>query len=298
MVLALLSLSQAVAAQSNTAPDSTSTSAVPASACATPSSPDLVSKRIVDQRIEPASPAPGLDEPIATIAERLAEHVRTALGGTPDSMPSVDALANAHVDGVAPATIVLHRNQPPTWRVDSGPSIDARIVVLYTTALRDLSADAPHLDWPAGLSSDSAVLSVSLSTYRIGNTTGKIVRVVHGRVLPVFLMKDQPNADEQPIVRRPARPMVPYSLIRSGIAETVVLEATVLPNGHVDPATIRDVREAASASDSSRFEYYHTKFVAAARQAILDTWFFPARSSGCAVAALVRLPYSFGFEHR
>lgn len=274
------------------------TAAPPTGACANPVGRDSVADVMLSQRIATQDASARLPASMATFEQRLAERVRMALGGSVDSMPYFDALGTAdQVAGVVPLVLVLHRRKPPTWRVDSAAAATPLAIAdIYTTALRDLSADPPPIKWPDGLADDSTEMSVTLVPHRINRTTGKLGPIERLVGSPVLWMHDAVDADQPPVLRRPAFPTLPHDAQHSRILETVVLDAIVDANGHAESASIRDVPELAVASDSTHFEHYHEEFVAAARQAILESWFFPARASGCAVAAMVRLPYTFGYR--
>lgn len=298
-MLLLLSVPTGVAGQSTASRDTTSmTVAVPTAACANPVRPDSIADVMISQRIAPVGASFQLPPAIATFDQRLAERVRIALGGAVDSMPYDDALGTSdEIAGVVPVVVVFHRGKPPSWRIDSAGMTTRRALAdIYTTALRDLSADPPNMKWPDGLADDSIEVSITLVPHRINPTGGKLGPIERLVDAPVLWMHDAVDADQPPLFRRPAYPRLPRDARHTRIQETVVLEAIVDAKGRVDAASIRDVPELAVASDSTHFEHYHAEFVAAARQAISDSWFFPARASGCAVAAMVRLPYAFGYR--
>lgn len=78
-----------------------------------------------------------------------------------------------------------------------------------------------------------------------------------------------------------------HRLARLAVGYALIVPAT----SHVEKRSVRDGPSLALATDSAHFEHDYKRLVDAARQSMLDSKYFPARSGGCVVAEQVHQPF-------
>lgn len=218
--------------------------------------------------------------------QRIASAVRSTLGVSDTLLPRVDTLDYPEDGGTLPLTIVMHRDAPATWRVDSAAdgadvatdTADARFVRLYRLVLGTMAPNDLRIAWPTGASRDSAEIRVRVSKQVFGGLTDHPSR--NAVLIYKALHSIDPNGP--PVLAR-GGPFTPSYHVMSGVAWRVVMQATIDLDGNVEKKSVHDIRSMASASDSAHFDDSYKKLVDAARQAMLHSKYVPAHHNGCAV---------------
>lgn len=221
---------------------------------------------------------------LISLNHRIAGAVRATLGVSDTLLPRADTLDYPEDDGVLPITIVLHRDAPATWRVDSAAdSADARFVRLYDLVLSSMAPNALRIAWPTDATRDTAEIRVRVRKQVFGGLAD------HPAQPAVLIYKALHPIDPNglPVLAR-SGDFIPSYHVLNGVAWRVVMEATIDPNGNVEKKTVHDIPSMASASDSAHFDYAYKKLVDAARQAMLHSRYVPAHRNGCATAHLVQ----------
>lgn len=220
---------------------------------------------------------------LIALNHRIAGAVRATLGVS-DTLPRADTLDYPEDDGVLPITIVLHRDAPATWRVDSAAdSAAARFVRLYDLVLSSMAPNALRIAWPTDATHDTAEIRVRVRKQVFGGLADHPAQpadLIYKALHPI-----DPNSP--PVLAR-SGDFIPSDHVLNGVAWRVVMEATIDPNGNVEKKSVHDIPSMASASDSAHFDYSYKKLVDAARQAMLHSRYVPAHHNGCAVEQAVR----------
>ncbi len=215
---------------------------------------------------------------------RVAAAVRATLGASDTLLPRADTLDYPEDDGIVPLTIVLHRDAPATWHVDSSAdTADARFVRLYDLVLGSMAPNDLRIAWPTNATRDSAEVRVRVRKQVFGGLTDHPAQpavLIYKALHPI-----DPNGP--PLVARSGA-FIPSNHLMNGVAWRVVMEATIDAEGNVEKKSVRDIPSLASASDSAHFDYAYKKLVDAAREAMLHSKYVPAHRDGCAVEQAVR----------
>ena len=215
---------------------------------------------------------------------RVAGAVRATLGVSDTLLPRADTLDYPEDDGIVPLTIVLHRDAPATWHVDSSAdTADARFVRLYDLVLGSMAPNDLRIAWPTNATRDSAEIRVRVRRQVFGGLTDHPAQpaiLIYKALHPI-----DPNGP--PVLARGGA-FNPSYHVMNGVAWRVVMEATIDAEGNVEKKSVHDIPSLASASDSAHFDYAYKKLVDAAREAMLHSKYVPAHRNGCAVEQAVR----------
>ena len=261
------------------------------SACAETVTPERFVKTTIFQWAVSADTLSSITAELALISQHVAERARQALGAAADVVPEDDTLADwRRLTGTLPLEIVLYRDRPSVWRVDSARDTSkARLVALYAGVLRDMSPDDLWIVWPDGFASDSIVLRLAVGPNASGITTPRSRFAIFS--LPMGLV-----AQSHALPKHLVHPRYPPDAEFRRVIATLTMDFVVDTTGRADSATIRDEAPAPKVFDFPRAEMYYRQFVAATRKAILASTFHPARFGGCAVRERVREPFAFRFR--
>jgi len=237
---------------------------------------------------------PAVRAQVDLVAQRIAGVVRRALGAQGDAVPSVDSLG-IWMRGVMhlPFAVVIHRDQPGTWRPDTtSDTISAKVVQLYDGVLHALPLDSLWMIWPDGYAPDSVVFHLTLMSGK-----GDEARMAERSLFAVFSTR---GVLEQPALLKPDPypPRYPPDARRVHLAVTVLLQFVIGPDGRVDPSTLEVLRPTADTLRASPSAHYYQEFVDAAQAAVRNYRFYPARIGGCAVRQLVQFPVVFALMPR
>lgn len=216
------------------------------------------------------------------VSQHVADGVRAALGAAPNRLPEGDTLADPrHVEGQLPLELVLHRDQPTTWRADSAvDSTRSKLVTLYLGVLKAMQPDALWIVWPPDAASDSIVLRFTL---RHGSASQP-----H---FAVFSNSTRAFIETPPTIDHQVNPRYPSDAEHDHATASVMMQFVIDTTGHADPGSITRVSRPPATGTLSMAEY--TEFVDASRRAILASTYHPAHRGKCLVRARVRAPYNF-----
>ena len=243
----------------------------------------------VMQSLTPADSIQGTAGEVSLLDQRIAHAMRGSIGGSDQALPRIDSLGYAEANGVLPIAIVVHRDAPTTWeREPAADSASARMAGLYGLLFHSMTPADLRITWPAVARGDSLVLQLSLHAITRGRPD--FFQVTNTSML-VFAARHPADAEAPPIFEQEGRFIPSYKVMERGVAWRVAMQATIDDEGRVEKSTVHDIRAMASTSDSSHFEYYYSKIVDAARQAMLDSRFVPAHRDGCNVEQIVRQAY-------
>lgn len=223
-------------------------------------------------------------EELIALNHRIAGAVRATLGVSDTLLPRADTLDYPEDDGMVPLSIVLHRDAPATWRVDSSAdTANARFAHLYDLVLGAMAPNDLRIAWPTGATRDSAEIRVRVRKQVFGGLTDHPTQaaiLIYKALHPI-----DPNGS--PVLARGGS-FIPSYHVMNGVAWRVVMEATVDADGNVEKKSVHDIPSLASASDSAHFDYSYKKLVDAAREAMLHSRYVPAHHNGCAIEHSVR----------
>ena len=266
------------------------TAAVANPRCIDTVTPRRFERTTIYQREVSSDTTPAVAAQLDLISQRVAEVLRAALGARPNGVPDADTLADwRHVTGELPLELVLHRDQPSTWRADStATSAPTKLANLYLAVLR--GSDDLWIVWPPGLASDSLVVRFSLWANDPKRPTDRAQFAVFSILMGIV--------PETPVLNhRRVEPRYPYDAETHSVIATLTMDFVVDTTGRADPATVTDVPPPPGSFDFSGAQQYYREFVDAARKAVLGSTFYPARRGGCPVRMRVRVPYQFRFHH-
>lgn len=277
-------------AQSAATPDSSATAVSVSAKCRHPLKASDAEYDAALQSLELRDTSSRLTAGAGRLNERIARAMRHALGGSETLVPRADSLGiPTEVDGAVPLALIVHRDGPTTWQVDAGSRGEpARLAGVYRAVLGTMSRDDLLLEWQNDVAADSAVLMLRLSKHALQSADAIHV----GRTSSAVFVTVRPlDFDTPPVYERTSGLFVPYDIRESRTGWRIVMEATIDEDGNVEKRSVRDVPSLALATDSAHFEHDYKRLVDAARQSMLDSKYFPARSGGCAVAEQVHQPF-------
>lgn len=239
--------------------------------------------------------APAVDAQVELVAERIAVAARSALGARyDDDIPVVDAFGVwPHRVLHLPFVVVLHREQPGTWRSDTtSDTISAKVTGFYEHVLTAVPPDSLWMIWPDGYAQDSVEFRLTLMS---GNGDVRRMAAEHS-MFAVFSTK---GIAEQPALLKEDQPppRFPSDALHQHIAGFVLLQFVIGTDGRADPGTLTVLRPTADTLRASPLAHYYREFVAASEDAIRNTRFYPARIGACAVRERVRFPFTFLSAH-
>jgi len=227
---------------------------------------------------------------VELVAERIAVAARSALGARHDDIPFVDLFGVwPHRVLRLPFVVVLHREQPGTWRSDTtSDTMSAKLIGFYEHVLRSIPPDSLWMIWPDGYAPDSVEFRLTLMSGK-----GDVRRMAtENSMFAVFSTK---GISEQPALlkedQRP--PRYPPDADHQHIAGFVLLQFVVGTDGRADPGTLKVLRPAADTLRASPLAHYYQEFVVASEDAVRNLRFYPARIGGCAVRERVQFPFTF-----
>lgn len=231
-----------------------------------------------------------LDE-IALISEHMGERVRAALGGGPDSVPSVDTLAAwRHLAGRVPVLIVVHREAATTWSIDGGSdTAKAKLAALYSAVLRTMPADELEMVWPEHLTPDSVTVYLALTP----TESAKVPLPIPGYpMMSVFRTRGVAFTPAMARRHNPA-PDFPMDAEQRRIGANVIEDIVVRPDGHADAMTRSVVISSGDSLSNQARDHFTGEYRSVVEQVIRKMRFEPARVAGCAVPQRADFPFSF-----
>ena len=238
---------------------------------------------------------PAINAQVELVAERIAVAARRALGARHDDIPFVDVFGVwPHRVLRLPFVVVLHREQPGTWRSDTtSDTMSAKLIGFYEHVLRSMPPDSLWMIWPDGYAPDSVEFRLTLMSGK-----GDVRRMAaESSMFAVFSTK---GISEQPALQKEDQypPRYPPDANRVQLPVTVLLQFVIGPDGRVDLSTLKVLRPTADTLRASPSAHYYQEFVDAAEAAIRNYRFYPARIGRCAVRQLVRFPFVFALQPR
>lgn len=237
---------------------------------------------------------PAVNAQVELVAERIAVAARSALGARHDDIPFVDAFG-VWPRGVLhlPFVVVLHREQPGTWRSDTtSDTISAKVTGFYEHVLSAVPPDSIWMIWPDGYAQDSVEFRLTLIS---GNGDVRRMAAEHS-MFAVFSTK---GIAERPALLKENQPppRFPLDALHQHIAGFVLLQFVIGTDGRADLGTLKVLRPTADTLRASPLAHYYQEFVAASEDAISNARFYPARIGACAVRERVQFPFTYLSAH-
>lgn len=224
------------------------------------------------------------------VAQRIAAAARSALGASGDAVPDADSLGIwLRGDGRLPLVVVLHREQPGSWRPDTtSDTLSAKVTSLYTAVLRSIPPDSLWMVWPDAYGADSIAFRMTL----VAEPVGRSFVASNSSMFAVYRTQ---GVLEQPalVKQHQVSPRYPYDAEMHRISGEVLLAFVVTAEGRADASTIRVLRPSAEVLRTSPFAHYYAEFVQAAKEALWNMRFYPARIGTCRVREEVQFPFLF-----
>lgn len=258
-------------------------------ACADTVTPQRFAKTTIVQREVLNDSIPAIADQLELVSQRIAEGVRIALGAAPNIVPENDTLADwRHVVGAVPVMVVFHRDAPTTWRVDS--AVDptrAKLLALYVGVLRGMSPNNLLVIWPTAFAPDSITLGLVL-------WPNEPIKLSDPPQFPVFSTSMGVVTATRSKPDHYGHVLYPVDAADHTVVASVTMAFMVDSSGHVDTASVTDVLPPTKSLHFPHAERYYREFVDAARKAVIESTFHPARWGGCPIPARVRTQFFFG----
>ena len=123
---------------------------------------------------------------------------------------------------------------------------------------------------------------------------GPLARVRRRNAAPVFTVSAGPVVEASAVAGEIGRHLrYPTQLQMGGFQGHVVLRFVIDTGGRAEPGTIRDANPDVATGLASHLREAYRLFLAAARDAVLQSAFTPATVAGCRVRQLVQQPVTY-----
>jgi hypothetical protein len=231
---------------------------------------------------------PGVD----TLALHVAAMIRSSLSESTTSLPEGEMLLQwRHVGGAV--RIYVHRDGrftlwTPPVRGDTLYDTSRELLVRSLAALGDAGR---KIGWPPDVAGDSAAFDIGYRWPDVAPDGTRYPFVIRSAAIPVFSMA-MPRSTEL-VIRRPPRITYPSEAKYGGVGGVIILQFVVDSTGHVMMNTVKDQwptdRPRLAGWSGSQYQ----AFVNAAKLALSDALFDPARVGGCPVSQLAVQPFTF-----
>jgi hypothetical protein len=231
------------------------------------------------------------------LLQGIVERTRAALGAAPDVLPTGEPKLgdSLHVWRAVSRDLLItaYRDGHVVSRIDT-VGRDSAAAVLLRRSLTELTDGGESFIWPsddAAMALDSVHLRVALSWAGV-DSAGRPHPAERKRALVALFSMLVPW--EEPV--RPWRmpqPHYPDVALTNGIRGTALIQFVVDTAGKPDIRTMRDLNAARAARLPGEERAAYLSFVRAAREAIEQSRYKPARIGGCTVRQLVQQPFTF-----
>lgn len=224
---------------------------------------------------------------VAVIAQAVAEQIRSMLGERGDTLPSgAPKISWRSLD--APVIVGAWRDGRLSSRVERDTA-DTSGSSLLTRAFAAARAAGVGVVW-SDSTVDSLVFDLSLTAPVV--THSHSVLAQHDPIqVPAFTLAIPWIESEQ--LQHPVSPEYPRDALMESAQATIYFRYVVDMLGRVDPRSVREGRDMAWLPPTLYLHDFYTKFVQAARVALLQWKFRPARVGGCPVAVSVAQSFMF-----
>ena len=228
---------------------------------------------------------------VALMSERIGERVRATLGGDSSAVPNADTLvAWRRLAGSVPVRMVVHREAATTWTTDSGAdAAKAKLATLYSTVLRTIPNDALGIIWPDRLTSDSIVVSFTLTSSL--SSTPPLARPGY----PMVTVFRTTGVAFTPAIARRTNPVPEYPMdaMQRRIGADVMVSLVVRPNGRADAQGRTVVISSPDPIDIGTRDHFEREFSSVVEGVVRNMQFEPARVGGCVVPQQADFPFTF-----
>jgi hypothetical protein len=231
-----------------------------------------------------------------TLALHVAAMVRSSMSESTTSLPEGEALLQWRQVGGA-VRIVAHRDGHFTlWTPpEPGDSVRAASRLLLVQSIAALTDAGRKFGWPTDVAGDSATFDLEQRWADVTPDGTLKPLLVRAAAMPMFSMA-MPRSQEV-AMRRPGHLNYPPDERGANIEGVVILEFVVDSAGRVVNNSVKDTWPTDRPRLTGVAGAHYEAFVNAAKLAVGEASYDPARVGGCPVKQVVQQPFTFNLSH-